>query len=206
MLNKRVYEGKTKEEVLNKIQEELNTKMEDLYIEEEIVNKKLFKSGKCTLTVVTKEDIKKFIAEFIEEYSKLMNIEIKYEINEIEKIYNVTLVSENNPILIGREGKTLEAFQLLLRQALQRQVGSTIKANVDISGYKNKKMKTLEYEVKKIAHEVQNSKIDASLDPMNSYERRKIHTIISEMKNLTTESVGEGKERHIVIKYVEEAQ
>ena len=64
-------------------------------------------------------------------------------------------------------------------------------------------MKKLEYEIKKIAKEVQSTKIDASLDPMNSYERRNIHTMIDKFDNLVTESIGEGKDRHIVIKYVE---
>lgn len=204
MINKQVFEGKTKEEVLNQIKEELNLEESELYIEEEFHEAKLFKSSKCILTVITKEDVKNYLKNFIEEYSKKMNISIQYELNEIEGIYNLTLVSGNNPILIGREGKTLESLQLLLRQAIQKQTGHSIKVNIDISGYKNKKMKNLEYEVKKIAREVQSSKIDASLDPMNSYERRRIHTLISEMKNLTTESVGEGKDRHIVIKYIED--
>ena len=200
MINKQIFEGKTKEEVLNKVKEELHLEEKDLYIDEEFHEAKLFKSSKC---ILTKNDIKEYLKNFIEEYSKLMNIKIQYELNETDGIYNLTLVSENNPILIGREGKTLESLQLLLRQAVQKQTGHSIKVNIDISGYKNKKMKNLEYEVKKIAREVQTSKIDASLDPMNSYERRRIHTLISEMKNLTTESVGEGKERHIIIKYVE---
>lgn len=204
MLNKKVYEGKTREEVLKKIEEELNIKEDELYIEEEFVEGKLFKSSKCTLKVLTKQDIKEYIGQFIEEYSKLMNIKIQYEIKETEGIYNVTLVSENNPILIGKEGRTLEAFQLLLRQAVSKQVGKTLKVNVDISGYKNKKIKNLEYEVKKIAREVQRTGIDVSLDPMNSFERRRIHTLIGEMKNLETKSVGEGKERHIIIKYIED--
>lgn len=203
MINKQIFEGKTKEEVLNKVKEELQLEEKDLYIDEEFHEAKLFKSSKCILTVITKNDIKEYLKNFIEEYSKLMNIKIQYELNETDGIYNLTLVSENNPILIGREGKTLESLQLLLRQAVQKQTGHSIKVNIDISGYKNKKMKNLEYEVKKIAREVQTTKIDASLDPMNSYERRRIHTLISEMKNLTTESVGEGKERHIIIKYVE---
>lgn len=203
MINKQIFEGKTKEEVLNKVKEELQLEEKDLYIDEEFHEAKLFKSSKCILTVITKNDIKEYLKNFIEEYSKLMNIKIQYELNETDGIYNLTLVSENNPILIGREGKTLESLQLLLRQSVQKQTGHSIKVNIDISGYKNKKMKNLEYEVKKIAREVQTSKIDASLDPMNSYERRRIHTLISEMKNLTTESVGEGKERHIIIKYVE---
>ena len=206
MLNKYEYEGKTKEEVLNKIKEELNVTEEDLYIEEKIITGKLFKSGKVILTITTKQDIKNYLKYFIENYSKLMNIEVQYEINEIDGIYNVTLVSQNNPILIGREGKTLEALQLLIRQAIKKQTGYNIKVNVDISGYKNKKLKRLEYEVKKIAYEVQKTKIDASLDPMNSYERRRIHTLISTIPNLETESIGEGKERHIVIKYVEKTQ
>lgn len=205
MINKYEYEGKTKEEALQKL-EELNIPVEDLYINETVISGKLFKSGKCILTVVTKNDVKEYIKSFIEDYSKLMNIEIQYEINETEGIYNVTLVSQNNPILIGREGKTLEALQLLIRQAVKKQSGHNIKINVDISGYKNKKLKHLEYEVKKIAYEVQKTKIDASLDPMNSFERRRIHTLISTIPNLETESVGEGKERHIIIKYVEKTQ
>lgn len=203
MINKRVFEGKIKEEVINKIQSELEVNEKDLYIEEEFHEAKLFKSSKCILTVITKEDVKRYLKDFIEKYSELMNVKINYEINEIDRIYNITLVSENNPILIGKEGKTLESLQLLIRQAIQKQTGHSIKVNVDISGYKNKKMKNLEYEVKKIAKEVQLTKIDASLDHMNSYERRRVHTLISEMKNLTTESVGEGKERHIIIKYIE---
>ena len=203
MINKRVFEGKIKEEVINKIQSELEVNEKDLYIEEEFHEAKLFKSSKCILTVITKEDVKRYLKDFIEKYSELMNVKINYEINEIDRIYNITLVSENNPILIGKERKTLESLQLLIRQAIQKQTGHSIKVNVDISGYKNKKMKNLEYEVKKIAKEVQLTKIDASLDHMNSYERRRVHTLISEMKNLTTESVGEGKERHIIIKYIE---
>ncbi len=206
MLNKYEFVGKNKEEAINKIKTELTENINDLYIEETVINGKLFKSGKVILTVITKEDVKKYIEEFILNYSKLMNIEINFEIVETDGVYNITLVSTNNPILIGREGKTLEAFQLLLRQAVKNQTNNNIKINVDISGYKSKKLKRLEYEVKKIAYEVQNSKIDASLDPMNSYERRKIHTLISTMNNLKTESIGEGAERHIVIKYVEKTQ
>ena len=64
-------------------------------------------------------------------------------------------------------------------------------------------MKNIEREVKQIAKEVQESKLDASLDPMNSYERRLVHNIINEYPDLSTESFGEGKDRHVVIKYVE---
>lgn len=204
MINKRIYEGKNKEEVLKQIEEELRLSLDDLYIEESYTEAKLFKSSKCILTVLTKEDVKNYLKEFMESFSKLMNIPIQYELNESEGIYNFVLVSENNPILIGREGKTLDSIQFLIRQAILKQTNHQIKVNVDISGYKDKKLKILEHEIKKIAREVQKSKIDVSLDPMNSYERRRIHSLISNMEHLKTESVGEGKDRHIVIKYTEE--
>lgn len=78
-----------------------------------------------------------------------------------------------------------------------------LKINLDVSNYKMKKMKNIEKIVREVALEVKNSKVTASLDPMNSYERRFVHTIISEYPELETESVGEGLERHITIKYKE---
>lgn len=203
MINKRVFEGKDKEELVQKIMSELETSMDELYIEEEIVSGGLFKGQKYILKVITKEDVKEFIKNYVDEYSRLSNIKIQYELTEEDGFLKLLLVSENNPILIGREGKTLEYFQLLLRQALLKSTGHTIHINVDVSGYKEKKLKNLEKQIKEIAREVINSKIDVSLDPMNSYERRKVHSIVSQMNHLVTESVGEGKERHIIIKYVE---
>lgn len=78
-----------------------------------------------------------------------------------------------------------------------------IHVNVDIAGYKEQRLRNIERQIEDIAKEVLSSKIDVSLDPMNAYERRKVHTIISNIDHLKTESVGEGKERHIVIRYIE---
>lgn len=204
MVNKRVFEGKDKEELVSKITENLNCPLDSLYIEEEVVNGGLFKGQKYILKVTTKEDVKDFIKNYVNEYAKLSNIAIQFELTEEDDYFHLILVSDNNPILIGRDGKTLEYFQFLLRQALLKNTGHMIHINVDVAGYKEKKMKNLERQIKEIAKEVIHSKMDVSLDPMNSYERRKVHSIISPMEHLKTESVGEGKERHIVIKYIEE--
>ena len=64
-----------------------------------------------------------------------------------------------------------------------------------------KKVKRIEREIKKIAKEVLNSKIEAKLDPMNSYERRIVHTIISNFEKLETESFGQDPMRYVVIRY-----
>ena len=72
-----------------------------------------------------------------------------------------------------------------------------------VEKYKEKREKSLESLARRIAREVATTKVEAKLDSMNSYERRFVHTIISEYPELETESIGEGLERHITIKYKE---
>ena len=203
MFNLLMYEGKNREDLINKITEELNCNENELVILEQFTEGKLFKSQKYNLSVITKAEIKKQLKNFFNELSKLMNVTIESEINITEdNIYNINLVTSNNSILIGKEGKTLDAIQCLLRQISQNDLQNKIKINVDISNYKYEQTKKLEKNIKNIAKEVLKTKVDTSLDPMNSYNRRIVHTIVSEFSDLETESVGEGKERHVVIKYV----
>lgn len=198
-----LYEGKNREDLINKITEELNCNENELVILEQFTEGKIFKSQKYNLSVITKAEIKKQLKNFFNELGKLMNVTIESEINITEdNIYNINLVTSNNSILIGKEGKTLDAIQCLLRQISQNDLQNKIKINVDISNYKYEQTKKLEKNIKNIAKEVLKTKVDTSLDPMNSYNRRIVHTIVSEFSDLETESVGEGKERHVVIKYV----
>lgn len=198
-----MYEGKNREDLINKITEELNCNENELVILEQFTEGKIFKSKKYNLSVITKAEIKKQLKNFFNELSKLMNVTIESEINITEdNIYNINLVTSNNSILIGKEGKTLDAIQCLLRQISQNDLQNKIKINVDISNYKYEQTKKLEKNIKNIAKEVLKTKVDTSLDPMNSYNRRIVHTIVSDFSDLETESVGEGKERHVVIKYV----
>ncbi len=196
-------EGKNREEILNNFLQENNLSLEEIYLKEEIVEGKLFKSKKTVIEIIKKEDIKKYIKEYIENLGMNMGIKIDSEIRENDEIYNIMLISSNNNILIGKDGRTLNALQLLIHQSLIHQIGLNIKINVDVSNYKDKKLKRLEYEVRKIMKEVEKTKIEAKLDPMNSYERRYIHTIVSENINLETESFGESPNRYVVIRYKE---
>ncbi len=204
MLNILTYEGKDKEEVLNKILEELNCKKEDLFLKSDFVEGKLFKGSKYIISVLKKKDVEIFIKDFIKELGNLMNINIDSEVLEADDIFSVTLVSDNNSILIGKDGKTLNAIQTILRQAIRNAGSISIKVNLDVSNYKIKKMKNIERLVRQIANEVNETKLTVSLDSMNSYERRLVHTIVGEYPNLETESVGEGKDRHVTIKYKED--
>lgn len=197
------YEGKNKEEILKKILKELNCNQKDLFLKSEFIEGKLFKSSKYIVSVVTKKEIIEYISEYIQNLSRCMKINIESEILESEDIFKVTLVSDQNAILIGKEGRTLNSIQLLLKQSIKNKIGLSLKINVDVANYKVKKLKNIEYQVKKIIKEVQSTKITAALDPMNSYERRFVHNLVSEYKNLTTESIGEGRDRRVTIKYKE---
>lgn len=203
MVEIRKFEAKTKEEALDNAAKELNVRVEDLFFKDEFVEGKLFKPSKYIVSVINKEDIKKYIDNFFKKIAKNMNLNIETEVIESENIFNVVLVSNNNAILIGKEGKTLNSLQILIRQAIKNNTGLSIKLNLDVSNYKIKKMKNIEKLVRGIAADVEASHLTISLDPMNSYERRLVHTIISEYPALITESVGEGKDRHVTIKYKE---
>ena len=196
-------EAKTKEEALDKLLKELNASQEELFLKSEFVEGKLFKSSKYIVSAILKQDIKKYIDEFFSTIGKYMNLNIESEIIETDNTYNVVLVSNNNSILIGKEGKTLNALQILIRQSIKNNTGLLIKLNLDVSNYKLKKLKNIERLVRGIAEDVEASQISVSLDPMNSYERRLVHTLIDEYPNLVTESTGEGKDRHVTIKYKE---
>jgi spoIIIJ-associated protein len=201
MINIYKIEGKNEQELLEKYLEENQLNENDVYYSFTDAPTKLFKGKKIILNIIKKSDILVYIKEYINNLAKEMNIDIKHEVNYKEDMINILLISENNPILIGKEGRTLNSIQILLKQALSMQTGQQIKLNLDVSNYKAKKLKNLEYEIKRIAKEIEKTKIDVVLDTMNSYERRFVHNIISEFPLLESKSSGEGKDRKITISY-----
>ena len=201
MITSHKYEGKAKEELLNLCMVELNSNKEELYY---VINESeggLFKGKKVILEAITKEEIINYIKNYLKELAKLMCITITSEIRIKENVINVILVSENNNILIGKDGKTLNSIQLLLRQALSEINKYNLKLLVDASNYKERKVKHLEFEIKKICNEILKTKVEVKLDPMNSYERRIVHSIVSTYNNLESTSVGEAPNRYTIIKY-----
>lgn len=203
MIEKYKFSGKNLEEALNICLEKLNCKENNIYYIEKETESKLFKSKKVEIEVIKKDDVINYLKSFIETFAKYMNLEINYEIKEEENYFNILLVSDNNALLIGKDGKNLNALQIILRQSIKNIGNYNIKISLDASNYRAKKINNLEREIKKIAREVLKTKIDAKLDPMNSYQRRIIHKLIGEYENLETESIGETPNRYIVIKYIE---
>ncbi|MFI3306994.1 MAG: R3H domain-containing nucleic acid-binding protein [Mycoplasmatota bacterium] len=202
MIEKYVFEGKTLEKTYEICLETLNCRNEDIYVLNAKEETKILKGKKQIITVVKKYDVKQYIKEFILGLCAYLDIEPIIEVRDNKEILNINIVSENNNYLIGKEGKTLNSIQLLLKKALLQQ-NIMIKFNIDASNYKEKQQQNLLREVEKIIKEVQKTKIDVKLDPMNSYERRLIHSLVVEKPNVESVSEGQGNERFITIKYKE---
>ena len=191
------FEGKNEEECRVNCLDKL-----DVY-NNEIITKEMQEEGKCILEVVKKKDIENYIQDFLTELSDKMNIKINTNIFEEENVFFVRINSKNNSILIGKEGKTLNSIQYLLRKTISNRIGFNININLDVSNYKKKIEKKFENEIKDIINEVMKTKIETKLDPMNSYKRRIVHSIASNYYNVETNSVGEEPNRCTIIKYVE---
>jgi spoIIIJ-associated protein len=140
--------------------------------------------------------------KYLESILKTMNIEYQLEVrclnNEHEIYYNIH--TNENPLLIGVKGKTLDALQSLVRNLLQTYTKELLVVNVDVGSYRENRKHQLEVLATKIAKEVAKSKVSVKLKPMSSYERRIIHNKLTEWRDVYTESEGEGSERAIVIK------
>ena len=169
----------------------------------EIITKEIKTENNYLLEVIKKEDIKKYINNYITTFGKKFGIELSCEIYEDNDIFNVKIRSNNNSILIGKQGRTLNSLQYLLRKSITFETGFNISINLDVSNYKKIIDKKFETDIKKVINDVMQTKIDTKLDPMNSYKRRIVHSIASNYYNIETVSVGEEPERYTIIKYIE---
>jgi spoIIIJ-associated protein len=200
------YEGKTLEEVKEEAFADLKVTDKEVLYKSEEKKGKLFKAGSIVLKVATIKDIADFIKENLKELINNMGIEVQLESNIRDEQINIKMYSDNNNILIGKNGQTLNAIQKVLRQQVYNQIGKYPYILLDVENYKEKKMGNLERMAKRTAKEVLKSHVDVTLDDMNSYERRIVHNALTKFKNLSTASEGEEPHRHIVIRYVEKEE
>lgn len=198
-----VFEGKTKEEAKEKALEALNVSEKEMFCKEEEIKGKLFKATTYKCSAIKISDIADFLKEKLSELLENMGIESQFETSVRDEQINIKMYSDKNNILIGKNGQTLMAIQTVLRQMVHNEIGMYPYILLDVENYKEKKIGNLERTAKRIAKEVQKTKIDVSLDSMNSYERRIIHNALTKFKNISTTSEGEEPNRHIVIRYVE---
>lgn len=195
-----VYEGKDQEVVLKKVLEDLNVTENDFVYTKEEVKGKLFKPGTTKYHVYLNTDILEFIKEYLNTLLTEMGLEVKFESNIRDKQINIKMYSNNNPILIGKNGQTLTALTAVCKAAVFTRIGVYPYLNLDASDYKDKQVSHLERLAKNIAREVRNTGREVVMDNMNSYERRIVHNVLTDFKGVTTISEGEEPNRHIIVK------
>ena len=126
------------------------------------------------------------------------------EKNHIGPVF--VIKSKDSGMLIGPQGETLRSLNFLLK----RVVAHTLKMekdpvfSIDINDYRDATLRQLEQKVKMLADRAISFKTTVELDPMSSYERMYVHALFTDNKNIKTQSVGEGKDRKVTLKYVEE--
>ncbi len=203
MIVKSKYTGKTKEEAINQAKIALQETEDNLYIKEIEAKSSLF-GKKVEIEVITRDDLIIFVKNFLKDLINNMGLTANIEVKKRDDTALFTIYSDHNSILIGKNGKTLDALTLITKQVLQNLISRSFYFTIDIGEYKQQQENRLLRLAKKIAREVASSKIEAKLDPMNSYERRIIHTALAEDKRVRTESEGEEPNRYVVIKPREE--
>ncbi len=204
-MEKHKYTGKTKEEAIMNATIDLQETKDNLIIKElEEIKGGLFKSKKIEIEVVERREVVKYIKEYIQKLLKNLGFTANIEIKNKDEIPTYTIYSDNDALLIGKNGKNLKALTILTNQHLLNELGKNFKFVIDINSYKEKREKSLEYLAKRVAKEVASTKIEVKLDCMNSYERRIIHNILTDNKKVYTESEGEEPNRYVVIKPKEE--
>jgi len=198
-MKKYKYQAKTFEEAKNMALAELMEQQENLYINEIENSTKLF-SKKSVIEVIKKEDVLEYIKELLKNITKYMGITVNMEVKKRDDNVTISLYSDNNAILIGKDARTLNALTTIIKQAVFNQIGAYYNFVLDVSEYKEKQQFFIEKAAKKTAKEVARTKIEAKLEPMNSYERRIVHNVLTNFKGVYTESEGVEPHRYVVIK------
>lgn len=140
------------------------------------------------------------VSEVLENILGLLVMEGSFEVNEGPDDVTVLIETEDAGRLIGVRGETMDALQLLVNQIVSKQNPDQFKrVIVDVGGWRKNKEGELENKARRWAEEVAQSGQEMELEPMPAWQRRVVHLVIEEVDGVTTQSVGEGRDRHLVI-------
>ena len=159
------------------------------------------KSKRAIIKARKKNDTVDNIREFLENVFSAMNMEVTIDIKKAEddKVYEVELSGKEMGLLIGKRGQTLDSLQYLTNLAVNKHSDGYIKVKLDTEDYRQRRKDTLENLAKNIAYKVKRIKRPVSLEPMNPFERRVIHSALQGDRYVETHSEGEEPFRHVVV-------
>lgn len=198
-MDKYIYEGKTLEEAIENACEDLKVTPENIIynvIEEK--NSLLKKNVKIEAIIIN--EIIDYVKDLIVVIASYMQLKVNLEVRRRDDNILIKIFSNNNGILIGKNGKTIAALQNVVKQIIYTNTSHNVHIILDVENYKENRSKNIEYLAKRLAKEVAQTKVEVKMDCMNSYERRIVHSTLAENKYVYTESTGEEPNRCVVIK------
>lgn len=150
-------------------------------------------------TVATSEDVEKIVKDFLAKVFDAMNLTVKINVTVNDESVDIDLVGDDMGVLIGKRGQTLDSLQYLVSLVVNKKSDKYLRVKLDTENYRERRKETLENLAKNIAFKVKRTKRPVSLEPMNPYERRVIHSALQNDRYVTTKSEGEEPYRHVVV-------
>lgn len=196
----RKYTKKTLEECLKEASKDLGVEISDLMYRIDEEKKGLF-TKKVTISVDEIEDVIEFAESYIKDICHALGLEASLKTFYRDDIIKILIETNHNSVLIGKNGASLQSLNDLTKLAVSSKFQKKFKILLDIGDYKDKKYFRVISIAKRAAKEVSKTHINVTLDPMTPDERKKVHNALSTWKNIKTESVGDGKNRRIIVKY-----
>ncbi len=206
-MNSYESQGKTLEEAVQNAVVALNvSSKEDLEIKvlEEGskgflgIGARLFK-----ILATKKNNVNSLAVEFLTDLTKQMGvINPTFDVRKEDQNLLINITGENTSVLIGKRGVTLDAIQTLVNFAANKGLEDYVNIRIDTENYREARVKSLEKLATNLSLKVKKTRRNAVLEPMSSYERRIIHSVLQDDKEVETYSEGSGSYRHVVIKYV----
>ena len=197
--------GKTVDDAITEALVQLGTTSDQ--IEYEVLEKGSsgflgFNSKPAKIKVRKKETINDKVNNFLQDVFKAMDLEVEIIIKESEEeenVLDIELKGDDMGVLIGKRGQTLDSLQYLTNLAINKNSDTYIKVKLDTENYRKRRKDTLENLARNIAYKVKRTKKAVSLEPMNPFERRVIHSALQKDRYVTTHSEGEEPYRHVVV-------
>lgn len=199
------FTAKTISEALTEALIKLGTTSDN--VEYEVIEKEssgflgLFNNKPAKIRVRMKFSVDNKATEFLSKVFNAMGVEAKAEVNfdQENALVDINIIGDDMGVLIGKRGQTLDSLQYLVSLVLNKESESYIKVKLDTENYRQRRKETLENLGKNIAYKVKRTRKSVSLEPMNPYERRIIHSVLQNDKFVETHSEGEEPFRRVVI-------
>ncbi len=195
--------GRTIEEALELALIEMDLSMDEVDYEVLESDSKgflgLFGAKEAKIRVTEKENAHKIAQEFLEETLSNMNIYAKVDVRYQDEGLYAEISGDNMSLVIGRRGKTLDALQYLSNLVLNRNREEYMHLTLDSENYRERRKDSLEQLAHRMAEKAKRQRRDIILNPMNSYERRIIHSALQKDEEVSTRSEGRDPYRKVII-------